>query len=101
MSILHEGFSVRHGKGISGMMGTKPCMLFLYGLEGKSASDKVRFSYALYGRKKGEGFSSTMGGEEIGKGALLVPAGKSEAAKEFFYTWAVNAQERRVWVLER
>ncbi len=99
-SILHEGYSIREGKKVSQLMGIRPAVVFSYSLEGKTPSEKVRFSYALYGRKPGEGFAKQMGGEEMGRGALLVPVEKSEQAKEFFGTWSVKFRERRIWTLE-
>jgi predicted nucleotidyltransferase len=100
-SILHEGFSIRHGRNVSQLMGLISATLFSYSLEGKTSSEKVRFSYALYGRKAGEGFAKTIGAEEVGRGALMVPIGKAEAAKEFFETWSVKFSERRIWLLEK
>lgn len=97
-SILHEGFSVRNGKRVSELMGVKPFVIFSYSLEGKTPSEKVRFSYALYGRQKGEGFAKEIGGEEMGRGVILIPVEKSDAVKEFFGTWSVKFRERRVWI---
>lgn len=101
LSILHEGFSIRYGKKVSHLMGLKAAVIFSYSLEGKTSSEKVRFSYALYGRKPGEGFAKAIGAEDVGRGALMVPVSKAEAAKEFFGVWSVKFRERRVWILEK
>ena len=97
-SILHEGFSIKYGKFISETLGVKSAVLFSYRLEGKNSSEKVRFSYALYGRKSGEGFAKQIGAEEIGKGAILVPSEKSDTLREFFNSWSVKTRERRIWI---
>ena len=78
LSVLHEGFSVRHNKSIKELLGVAPYFLITYLLAGKTASEKVMFSYALYGRKKGEGLLAEIKGKVAGRGSILVPA-ESEA----------------------
>lgn len=68
-------------------------------LSNKSASEKVRFSYALYGRKKGEGLLKSLKGPEVGKGAVLIPIIKQEEARTFFNQWDVEFKEKRIAVL--
>lgn len=98
VSILHEGFSIKNMKYISEMLNFKSFMLIKYNLKDKKASDKVRFSYALYGRKKGEGVLKSIGGKEAGRGSILVPVEKHEIIKEFLKQWNVKYSEQRITV---
>lgn len=97
-SILHEGFSIKDMKSNSELIGLNPCILLEYSLKDKKASDKVRFSYALYGRKKGEGLINSIKGRDVGKGSILVPVDKEGIIKEFFGLWKVGFKEQRVFV---
>ncbi|MFH1065175.1 MAG: nucleotidyltransferase domain-containing protein [Nanoarchaeota archaeon] len=78
LSVLHEGFSIRHNKPIKELIGAAPYFLIAYSLAGKTSSEKVMFSYALYGRKKGEGLLAEVKGKAAGRGSIMVPA-ESEA----------------------
>lgn len=98
-TILHEGFSIKNGKFIAEMLGFVSYTLITYLLKDKTASEKVKFSYALYGREKGTGFLSSIGGEEIGKGAIIVPIQKEELAKEFFDQWKVSIKTQRIIII--
>lgn len=95
-SILHEGFSIKNMKHLSEMLGFKSFILITYNLKDKKSSDKVRFSYALYGRKKGEGVLKSLNGEEVGRGSILVPVEKYEIIKEFLKQWDVKYSKERV-----
>lgn len=99
VSILHEGFSIKNMTYLSEMLGFKSFILLNYNLQNKTASDKVRFSYALYGRKKGEGILNSVQGMEAGRGAILVPISKHEIIKEFLKQWDVKYKEQRVTTL--
>lgn len=96
LSLLHEGYSIRNMKFISNMLNFKPYLLITYNLKDKKSSDKVRFSYALYGRKKGEGLLKTLSGKELGKGSILVPIDKESLIKEFFKQWNVKIKSERM-----
>lgn len=95
-SILHEGFSIRNIQFLYDMLDFKSFLLITYNLKDKKASDKVRFSYALYGRKKGEGVLKSLNGKENGKGSILVPIGKEGIIRDFFTQWKVKFKEQRV-----
>lgn len=98
LSILHEGFSIRHMKPISQMMGLRAFIMVSYSLKDKTPSDKVRFAYALYGRKKGEGLLDKMNGRDAGKGSVLIPIEFQATARSFFAQWGVAAAEKRIFV---
>lgn len=99
-SIIHEGFSIKFMKFIRDMLNFKSYVLFTYNLEKKKQSEKVRFSYALYGRKKGEGLLAALKGKVIGKSSMLVPVEKQEAIKPFFREWGVTYKEQKVSIFE-
>lgn len=89
-TLLSEGYSVSQDEIISSSLGYDSGVLFTYSLESKNASDKVRFSYALYGRSKEEGLLYELGGKSIGRGAFIVSTSKSETVKAFFKQWDVK-----------
>ena len=98
VSLLHEGFSIRNNKSLNELLNLKSFILITYRLADKSPSDKVRFSYALYGRKKGEGTLNSLNGKELGRGAILVPIDKHEIIRGFFKQWDVKSEEERIMV---
>ena len=61
----------------------------------------MRFSYALYGRKKGKGFLRKIGGKEVGKGSIFVPVAKQELASDFFKQWNVSFNEQRISIFQK
>ncbi len=96
LTLMHEGYSVMHDDFISKSLGYESNVLFSYLLEGMSASDKVRFSYALYGRNKGEGLLFELNGETVGKGSFIVQVGKSEIVRRFMKQWNISFKERLI-----
>ena len=96
ISLLHEGFSIRKMKYLHDMLNFKSYLLIKYNLMNKNKSDKVRFSYALYGRKNGQGVLKGLKGMESGRGSILVPVEKQHEAKEFFRLWNVEYREQRI-----
>lgn len=100
VTLLHEGFSIANNDFLSSALKFKSYFLVTYSLGNKKPSEKVRFSYALYGRKKGEGLLKTLEGKELGKSAVLVPVKKEQEMKDFFGYWDVNFGSRRICVFE-
>jgi len=99
--VLHEGFSIKDMGFVNDIIGFESYLLITYDLDGKTASDKVRFSYALYGRKKGEGFIKELKGKSVGKGALMVPVGKQSGIHDFFGQWGVSYKEKRMLIINK
>lgn len=99
-SILHEGFSIRNMSYIRELIRFKSYSMFSYSLKNKKNSEKVRFSYALYGRRKSKGLLKDIKGEEVGKAAVLAPIEKQEILKDFFKKWDVKFEERKVFIFE-
>lgn len=98
VTLLHEGESIKKGKSISQALGAKSYVLVKYELRNKKNSEKVMFSYALYGRKRGGGLLAQLGGEELGKGVFLVPTSKFEIIKGFSKQWKVNFKALKIMV---
>lgn len=95
LSVLHEGFSVRNNKPIKELLGVAPYFLISYVLAGKTPSEKVMFSYALYGRKKGEGLLAEIKGKEAGRGSILVPVEHEARIAAFLKGKNVQFTEQR------
>ncbi len=96
--LLHEGFSIKYSEFIHKKLNFQPLVLVTYLLAGKSPSDKVRFSYALYGRISGEGLLSKIGGEMVGKGSILIPISQQETVRAFFKQWEIDYKEQRLFL---
>ena len=99
-SIIHEGFSIKNMQFIHDLFNFKSFLLITYNLKNKNSSNKVRFSYALYGRKKGEGVLKSLNGKELGKGVILVPIDKQSIINDFFKQWDVEHKEQRTFIFE-
>ncbi|MBL7159977.1 MAG: nucleotidyltransferase domain-containing protein [Candidatus Aenigmarchaeota archaeon] len=95
-TIMHEGISLLRGKEVSEMLGFEPLVLFWYNLSKLKQSDKVRFSYALFGRDGKSGILKKIRGKSLGKGVLLVPVKKEDELRKFFFHWEVGFNRRRV-----
>jgi len=95
-NIIHEGFSIKNMKSVSSILNFDSFLIMRYELRDKKASDKVRFSYALFGRKKGEGVLAELKGRELGKGSILIPIGKEAVITSFFKQWDVAFKKQRV-----
>ena len=95
VSLLHEGYSISNKKLLKDMLNFKSLILITYSLQDKKPSDKVRFSYALYGRKK-DGLLHKIHGIEVGRGAILIPTDKLELIRDLFKQWNIRQKEQRV-----
>jgi hypothetical protein len=95
-TVFHEGISLLRGKSLARLVGFEPSVLFWYDLGKLKASEKVRFSYALYGRLGMPGLLKKAKGEVLGKGAILVPVSKEDVIRELFETWQIAYSRRRI-----
>lgn len=96
--LLHEGFSLKNMKFLHDMLGFEPFVLITYNLETKTSSEKVRFSYALYGRKEGDGVLKKLKGRVVGKGSFLIPIKQQATIKSFFEQWNTRYTEQRIFI---
>jgi hypothetical protein len=72
-----------------------------YDLKDLDRNKKVLFSFALFGRKNGEGLINELGGEKLGSGCIFVPEKSCDKIEEFLKFWSVNYRKIKVKVLER
>lgn len=96
-SLIHEGFSLRHGRKVGEMLGYSPYWLFTYRLDNLNNVEKVRFSQTLYGRK-GAGLLQESGGRALGKGVFLAPVEKEYLFQEVLARFKVGHKSLRVLV---
>jgi len=96
-NIIHEGFSIKNMNFVSKMIGFNPFLLITYNLRNKKPSEKVMFSYALFGRKKGEGLVKSLEGKELGKGSILIPIKNEAEIVSFFKQWNVEFNKQRIF----
>ena len=71
-------------------------VLFWYELTSLPASIKVRFVYALKGRKGEAGLVETRGGEFLVNGCFILPREKEKEMKEIFHLWKVKFKSKAV-----
>ena len=89
--ILSEGFSVINDKSLSEGFGYISFILFKYELKGFSASNRIRFYYSLYGRKKDEdGILKELDALKFSDTILLCPVKNAEKMKDYFSSWKIK-----------
>lgn len=96
-AILHEGFSIRNNEFFSELTGFKACSLFVFSLNNLSKVEKVKFSQAIYGRKK-DGLLYQEKGESLGKGSLIVPVEKEELFRQMMDKWKIKYKLKRILI---
>jgi len=97
LTILHEGFSIRHNKSVSEILKLRAYSLFSYKLENLSIVEKVRFAQALYGRNK-DGLIYIEKGIVLGQGSFMIPVEKEEIFKELMKEWKIKYDYKRIFV---
>lgn len=97
-TLLHEGISLISGRPYHEHLGFLGKALYWYDLKRLKQKDKVRFFYALKGRKGKKGFVDEIGGTCLAKGVIIVPVGSDDKLKEFFDTWKIPYSRRRILV---
>ena len=71
-------------------------VLFWYDLTSLKASQKVRFVYAIKGRKGDSGMIEKFGGEFLVNGCFILPIEKEKEMKEIFRFWKVKFKSRGI-----
>lgn len=98
-SFLSEGFSLIMNKHISKGLGYSPMTLFRYDLKGFSKSKRMRFYYALYGRKKHEeGILKKTQSVKFSDTVILTPINYAEETREFLDVWKINFIETPILI---
>lgn len=95
-TVIHEGVSLLDGRRISEKLGFEPYVMFWYNLAKLKASDKVRFSHALYGRGGSGGLLKKSKGRQLGRGVLLVPVNREDEMRDLFFEWGLPFERMRI-----
>lgn len=97
-TLLHEGISLVSGRPYHEHLGFLGKALYWYDLKRLKQKDKVRFFYALKGRKGKKGFIDEIGGACLAKGVIITPVSSDDKLREFFDTWKLPYSRRRILV---
>ena len=97
LPILHEGFSMKHNKNVSELLGVKSFSLFIFSLIGLKNIDKVRFAQTIYGRK-GNGLLMQEGGRSLGKGSFIISINKEHLFREVMVKFKTKFEVKRIFV---
>lgn len=97
-TILREGVSIISERAVSELLGFRSYALYWYNLENLNQTDKVRFYYALKGRKGEEGILQKLNGKHLGKGVIMVPLEGDDEMQEFFLDWEISFHRREILV---
>ncbi len=87
--ILIEGISLIDKKSLAEKLGFKSYAIFTYNLANLSHTEKIKFNYALNGRK-GTGVLQNLKGMSLGKGVVQVPITTSLTFEEFLEKWNIQ-----------
>ncbi|MBW2974473.1 hypothetical protein KY366_02030 [Candidatus Woesearchaeota archaeon] len=80
------------------ILGIKPFLLFNYKLSNLTRTQQQIFSHALYGSGGRESFLKSLDGQKLGDKKVVIPLGSSEELKDFFRTWNLSYEIRRIWM---
>ena len=97
-TLLEEGYSVKHSKSLSSLMGFKNQSMFTYTLKSFSPSRRVQFHYMLKGRYGSSGMLKEVGGNFVGTGTIMLPSKNEDVLKEVFDKWKVKYSIKRMLV---
>jgi len=95
--ILIEGISLIDQKPLSEKLGFKGYALITYNLANLSHTEKIRFNYALNGRK-GIGVLQDLKGISLGKGVVQIPIVNSLTFEEFLEKWNIKYKSKHALI---
>ncbi|MEW6329308.1 MAG: nucleotidyltransferase domain-containing protein [Candidatus Micrarchaeota archaeon] len=92
--ILAEGYSLVSNNFLYALWGYSSFTMFRYSLLGKKSSERMRFYYALMGRKiKGKreiGMLDELGGIKFANSVVLMPTSGEEKFADFLNSWRIK-----------
>jgi len=91
-NIFLEGVSLVNRKKISEGIGYEGFVLFQYSLQGFTKTKRIRFFYALMGRKGGTGLLAKVG-YRLGRDTIFIKVDHVDEFKEFLAQWEVKYRE--------
>ncbi len=89
-TLVKEGYSIKQAKKLAEILGFTNKSFFIYSLKKFSASERVRFHYALRGRYGQEGVLKNLKGGFLGTGTIIVPSENEDKLKQVFDGWNVD-----------
>ncbi|MBI4155537.1 nucleotidyltransferase domain-containing protein [Candidatus Woesearchaeota archaeon] len=89
---LFEGFSLINQDFIANQYGFSSFSLFLTTTKDMSNSERVKYYYALNGRRASEGIIKKLNFIRIANDAFIIPLDSIEKAKDFFEFWKLKYQ---------
>jgi len=95
--ILIEGISLIDKKPLSEKLGFKSYAIIIYNLANLSHTEKIKFNYALNGRKR-MGVLQDLRGISLGKGVVQVPIINSLTFEEFLEKWNIQYKSKHAMV---
>ncbi len=95
-TLLNEGVSITKNESLSKIYGFENQTLFTYSLNGFKPSDRVRFHYALRGRRGTKGVLSEAKAKMLGGGIIAVSTNKEDLIKSVFDMWGVKYKTNRI-----
>ena len=88
--ILSEGISLIRMEAMSEGFGYNSFALFTYALKNLNNSQRTRFYYSLYGRKRDGGIIKKLSAIKLTDTVLLVPQRHSDEARAYFEHWKIE-----------
>lgn len=99
--LLSDGYSVVHKSNFCKLYGYKTYYLFKYSLGGFSNTQRVKFYYALYGRRGNKGVLYDVKGIKFSQTIVLVPLHKSDVFKQFLMRNNISFEDIPILIPER
>lgn len=98
-SVLFEGKSLITNKKLSNLYGLNAYAMFTYDIRKLQNSKKVRFLYALKGRKNQTGIVEDFKGRFIAKNAFIIPVGKDREMIEVMEMWNIKFERKQIFLI--
>ena len=93
--IILEGISLIKNAPMAKLFGFESFSLFSYNLKGISHTQKIKFNYALKGRRN-KGILDILYGKSIGLGMILIPINYSREFETFLKEWKISYKEYKL-----
>lgn len=98
-TIFSEGISLLDGKSFAQRYGLDSWTLYIYEIAGMKPSEKVKFVYALKGRKGNKGLVREYGGFFASPACFMIPIDKDSEMKEVLDRWKVKYKRKRILLM--
>jgi predicted nucleotidyltransferase len=97
-TLISEGISVLKNAPLADVFSFENKTLFMYSLKGFKPTDRVKFHYALRGRRGTTGLIEDVGAELLSDGILSVPSAKEKIVTDVFKLWNVKFRAKHVLI---